>query len=269
MDFNIRHILFICFIFLIANPGHVTAVTDAELEALEKQIEQQEVEAQRRAEEVKKEAEAKRKKEAAAKANRLEEERIRKAEEEKRLAEPEKQRQGEEQKKLEAQKRIDEEKRKAEEARLAELERQRREEEIKKKAEEEKRLFELEKEKLRVENLKEEQQKVRNRITQAILGEWQSDYGTIVFRETDNGQIDGKYYFFFRDGRLIGSLEGNTLSGLWLQSGALRSCSEAREGTKKWGNFSFQFIDDYTKFIGKWGYCDEEQDSNWNGKKTK
>jgi len=80
----------------------VHAVTDVELEALEQQIEQQEIEEKRQAE-----AAAKRK------------------------AESETQR-------LEETRRIAEEKRLAEEARLAELERQRKEEEAKKRAEEKK-----------------------------------------------------------------------------------------------------------------------------------
>ena len=113
--------------------GHqtsVTAVTDAELEALEKQIEQQETEEKRQVE-----AEAKRKAEEEAK-RKAEEKRKAEAEaEKKRLTELEKQLQ-EEQRQLEEQKRLEEEKRKAEEARLVELERQRREEEAKKREEE-------------------------------------------------------------------------------------------------------------------------------------
>ena len=88
----------------------VQAVTDAELEALEKQLEQQEVEEIQRDK-----AEAKKKAEAEAK----------------RKAEVEKQR-------LEEIKRIAEEKRMAEEARLAEIERQNKEEAAKKRVEEEK-----------------------------------------------------------------------------------------------------------------------------------
>jgi len=94
---------------LILTVGYLSpakAVTDAELEALEKQIEQLETDEEKQAE-----AAAKRK----AEAEKL-------AEEKKRLEE--------ERAKLE------EEKRKLEEARLAELERQRREEEAKKQAEE-------------------------------------------------------------------------------------------------------------------------------------
>ena len=93
---------FICLILMVGQPTPVHAVTNAELEALEKQIEQLE-------------SDEKKQVEAAAK----------------RKAEVEKQR-------LEETRRITEEKRMAEEARQAELERQRQDEESKKRAEEEK-----------------------------------------------------------------------------------------------------------------------------------
>jgi len=261
MRINIKHLLSISFSLLVIHTGHVIAVTDAELEALEQQIEQQEVDKKRKAEaEARRKAEAKRKAEEEAK-RKPEEERKRKAEEEKRLLELEKQRQEEEQKRLTEEKIIEEEKRKAEKARLAELEQKLQEEEARQRAEEEKRLLELEKE--------------RNRVPQAILGEWQSGQGgwragfTMVFSETDDGQIDGIYYPFLSSGEIIGSLEGNTLSGLWFQSGALQSCPETRNGTTHWGHFSFQFINNFTEFIGKWGYCEEEPTKNWKGKKIK
>ncbi|MCH8976756.1 MAG: cell envelope integrity protein TolA [Proteobacteria bacterium] len=96
MKSKTAHSLIISLILTVGHLTSVTAVTDAELEALEKQIEQQEAEEIKRAE-----AEAKRR----AEAEKL-------AEEKKRLVELEKQRQ--------------------EEARLAEIERQRREKKIKK-----------------------------------------------------------------------------------------------------------------------------------------
>ncbi len=113
MNFNTKHILFICFLLSVFSLTYVAAVTDAELEALEKQIEQQEAEE-------KKQAEAKEKKKAEAEAKRKSEQK-RKTEaeaEKKRLVELEKQRQ-------------------EEEKRLAELERK-RQEEAKIRAEEEK-----------------------------------------------------------------------------------------------------------------------------------
>jgi hypothetical protein len=111
----------LCLILTVTYPGFVQAVTDAELEALEKQIEQQEIDE-------KKQAEATEKKKA--------ETEVKRKAKEKRKAEVEaKRKQEEEQKhKVEA-----EAKRKAEESRLSEIERQRQEDENRKKAKEEKR----------------------------------------------------------------------------------------------------------------------------------
>lgn len=107
-------ILFSCLTLIVCYLTSVQAVTDTELEALEKQIEQQEADERRKveaAEERKAEAEAKRKEEQKRKVERtVEAEEKRKADEEA--------------------------KRKAEEARLAEIEQQRQEEENKKKVEE-------------------------------------------------------------------------------------------------------------------------------------
>lgn len=51
MNFKTSHFLISGFILLAGCPGYVIAVTNAELEALEKQIEQQEAESKRKAEE--------------------------------------------------------------------------------------------------------------------------------------------------------------------------------------------------------------------------
>lgn len=77
MNFNTKHILFICFLLSVFSLTYVAAVTDAELEALEKQIEQQEAEEKKQA---KAEAEAKRK---AEEKRQAEKEQKRKTEEEK------------------------------------------------------------------------------------------------------------------------------------------------------------------------------------------
>lgn len=117
MKIKPRNIFILCLFLYLPDLVPVNAVTDAELEALEKQIEQQEAERKREVEE-----EAKRK--AEAEARQLAEEQRRKAEKEKRSAEIEQQK--------------EEEKRKAEEASLAELKRLRQEQETKERAEKEK-----------------------------------------------------------------------------------------------------------------------------------
>lgn len=127
-------ILLSSLILMVVHLSPVQAVTDAELEALGKQIEQLETEEKQQAEaEAKRREENKRKAETEAKKKRLADEEMKQ-----RKAEQEKRRLEEEQKILAEQKRLEEEKRKADEARLAELEQQRKEEEAKKRSEEEK-----------------------------------------------------------------------------------------------------------------------------------
>jgi tetratricopeptide (TPR) repeat protein len=113
--------LIISLLFTVGYLTPVSAVTDAELEALEKQIEQQEVEAKRKTETEKRNKAAAEIKRKADQKRKLETEAIRKNEEELKLI-------AEEKAKLEAEK-----------ARLVEIERQRQEDAEKKKAEEAKR----------------------------------------------------------------------------------------------------------------------------------
>ncbi len=81
MKFKLKHILFICFFLSVSSLTDVAAVTDAELEALEKQIEQQEAEDKQRTDaEAKAKEAARTKKKAEAKA-RIDAEAKRKAEE--------------------------------------------------------------------------------------------------------------------------------------------------------------------------------------------
>ena len=134
------HQKIVLLIMLACFTMQVSAVTEAELEALEKQIEQQEAErkqqlqeaeeARRRAEKEQRKAEERRQAEAEAK---------KRAEEEERRLEEMRQAAELEQERLQAeQQRLDEERRIAEQARLEELERKRIEEEAREKVEREK-----------------------------------------------------------------------------------------------------------------------------------
>ncbi len=259
MKSKMAHSLIVCLVLMVGHLTSVTAVTDAELEALEKQIEQQEAEEKKQVE-----AEEKKKVEIEAKRNTETEA------EKKRLIELE-------------QKRIEEEKRKKEEARLAEIERQRQKEEDKKKANEQQRLLELEKKwveeerkrtalekgKLIEEKRMEEQHQIKKSIVQAILGKWQTDFGVLIFYEISDEQIGGNYSgLFVNDGTIIGNFEGDRLSGYWFQNSAARGCSKEHNGYAYWGHFVYQFQHKYREFKGKWGYCDEEKTNKWNGKKS-
>ena len=228
--------LIICLILMTVYLFPAQAVTDAELEALEKQIEQQEAEEKKQAKD-----------------------------EEKKKAESEAKRKVEKKRKVEAEakRREEEAKGKAEEARLAEIERQRQEEETNKKTNEQQRLLELEKKRL------EEQHQIRKKIVQAILGKWETDFGVLIFYEISDEQVGGNYSgLFVNDGTIIGNFEGDRLSGYWFQNSAAIGCSKEHNGYAYWGHFVYQFQHKYREFKGKWGYCDEEISNKWNGKKS-
>jgi len=229
----------------------VNAVTDAELEALEKQIEQQEAEEKKKTEAgAKRKAEQKRKAEIEAEKKRLVELEKQRQEKQRRLTELERQRQEEETNK-----------KANEQQRLLELEKKRLEEERKRNA--------LEKEKLFEEKRMEEQHQIRKKIVQAILGKWETDFGVLIFYEISDEQVGGNYSgLFVNDGTIIGNFEGNRLSGYWFQNSAAIRCSKEHNGYAYWGHFVYQFQHKYREFKGKWGYCDEEISNKWNGKKS-
>ena len=246
------HSLIISLILMVGYLTPVQAVTDAELEALEQQIEQQEADEQKQTE-----AEAKRKAEAE------------KLDKKKRLAELEKQRK-EELRRLDEEASAEEKRRRLEVDRQVEIERKREKEaeEEQKRQEDERKRLKLAEDKLHEEKRIEEQYQARKKAIQAIQGEWKSDYGTIKFYENSDEQIAGDYSgFFVIGGTIIGSLEGNKLSGYWFQTNSASECSKKHNGYTHWGHLVFQFQNEYRDFIGKWGYCDDEIVKSWNGQK--
>jgi len=56
------------------------------------------------------------------------------------------------------------------------------------------------------------------------------------------------------DGRIEGTISGNTLTGTWTQSNGK-------------GRIVFVFTPDASVFTGKWGYDDAEPSGQWNGKR--
>ena len=204
-------ILLSSLILMVSYFTSVTAVTDAELEALEKQIEQQEAEEKKTEAEAKQKAENKRKAKAEA--------------EKKQLVESEK-------------KRLEEEK-KNERARLVELERKRLEEEIKRKAEEQKQ----KKEEKYNEHIKlAKAYMIEDKFNMAIR-----EYQAILDSSPDDNQaLEGinqaqKYLIACSD--IVGTWyiephgitwvihDGNTVFGTWLifSADGLWECVNARE----------------------------------------
>ena len=83
-------------------------------------------------------------------------------------------------------------------------------------------------------------------------GVFTTDFNELTFNQ--NGRnVTGTYKH--RNGRIEGTLNGRTLTGLWFQDNGK-------------GKFVFEFNSDFSAYTGKWGYNDAEPTSKWDGKRT-
>lgn len=92
-------------------------------------------------------------------------------------------------------------------------------------------------------------------------GTWNSDFGTLVIKQIGN-TLSGNYEF--RNGKIDGTLVGNTASGTWYEDTNNNGIYDAL------GKFRFVFSPNATSFKGTWGYKDKFYDGGiWNGVKIK
>jgi hypothetical protein len=95
-----------------------------------------------------------------------------------------------------------------------------------------------------------------------VTGVWDTNDSVITLQE-EGGTVRGTYTL--DEGRLEGSLQGNVVSGYWGEAASDRACDSERLGTKYWGRFRFTFSGD--AFTGLWGYCEDEREGRWDGKR--
>jgi hypothetical protein len=86
----------------------------------------------------------------------------------------------------------------------------------------------------------------------SIEGVYKTDFSEMSL-EANGNQVTGTYQY--KGGRINAVLQGNTLTGTWIQTNAQ-------------GRFEFVFTDDFSSFMGKWGYDDAEPTKKWDGEKT-
>lgn len=114
----------------------------------------------------------------------------------------------------------------------------------------------------------EKQEPVNASEPELALGRWATDFGrmTIVSSRGDTG-MNGTYYTK-KTGQLYGSIKatmnGNTMTGYWIQELSQKKCARKKWGTYYWGKLVFIYNSEVT-FTGKWGYCNELVDRNWDG----
>jgi hypothetical protein len=96
-----------------------------------------------------------------------------------------------------------------------------------------------------------------------------SSFGQLVTKLADDDVVIGA---FDNDGKLNvkGNMNDPTYVGSWTASTAPKECDEEKDGSSYWGKVTFQMSDAGRTYIGKWGYCDAEPDTDfqakWDGK---
>ncbi|MDH3671174.1 MAG: toll/interleukin-1 receptor domain-containing protein [Gammaproteobacteria bacterium] len=95
------------------------------------------------------------------------------------------------------------------------------------------------------------------------LGKWDTTEGTMRIVSTS-----GKVATYDKDnGRIVGKIQGQSLTGYWVEDGSDEACSSQKDGSKYWGRLKLNFDENFTTFEGTWGYCDKESSRSWTGKR--
>jgi hypothetical protein len=90
-------------------------------------------------------------------------------------------------------------------------------------------------------------------LTASVEGIYKTDFNDMLL-SLDGNTVTGTYKF--KGGKVSGTLQGHTLTGIWVQTNAK-------------GKLEFVFNKDFSAFTGKWGYNDAVPSKKWNGKKIK
>lgn len=97
----------------------------------------------------------------------------------------------------------------------------------------------------------------------AVGNVYDTDFNDLTVTRWDRDGFEAAYEH--ARGRMTGQANGSTTSGYWYQDSSPVECSRAREGSKFYGRFSFRFSADRNSFTGRWSYCDEAPNRDWNG----
>lgn len=97
-------------------------------------------------------------------------------------------------------------------------------------------------------------------VTVDPSGTWKTAYGTMTFRRDGAGY---RAEYDSDQGRIIGTMRGNVLEGVWVEASSSHKCKTPRDGSYYWGRVVFEFSPD--RFEGRWGYCDSAPTLDWSG----
>lgn len=99
--------------------------------------------------------------------------------------------------------------------------------------------------------------------TGPVSGIWETTYGNMQFYANGTGEYTSD------SGKLQFSLSGTTMTGIWIEPSSAQECESDRGGSNYWGKFEFIFDEEFTSFLGSWGYCEEAPiaENIWDGTK--
>ena len=110
---------------------------------------------------------------------------------------------------------------------------------------------------------------------QKYLTTWETDEGLLsLMRAPDSKTIRGIYFHPVRTNEIRGKIvtsyisrrSAATLTGFWFQPVSDKKCNFEKNGTYYWGRLAFMFKDN--SFKGIWGYCGDEANYYWNGRRA-
>ena len=110
---------------------------------------------------------------------------------------------------------------------------------------------------------------------QKYLTNWETDEGLLsLMRVPESKTIRGVYFHPVRTNEIRGKIVAShissrsiaSLTGFWYQPISDKKCNFEKSGTYYWGRMSFVFKDN--SFKGIWGYCGDEPDYSWDGKRV-
>ena len=104
----------------------------------------------------------------------------------------------------------------------------------------------------------------------SAIGEWKLQIHapngtTYAARLTIIDETKAKYTW--SNGRIFFYAIDNPVKweGYWIEDSGQHDCSEEKNGSTDWGVGSFQFNDAYNRFSGKWDFCGDGDEYDWDG----
>ena len=105
-------------------------------------------------------------------------------------------------------------------------------------------------------------------------GVWKTSYGDIYFPRHESSEVRGAFWSYPEsngkadNGRIVATIDGNKLSGYWIEDSGTRPCDFERDGSLYWGPVRFEGNHDFSVISGAWGACENEpegDDAAWVG----